>query len=345
MKIHHAAMDGGRAAAIAGELLDDTPEGRPVAASDEPWIPDREPSIPWLAADTLRTLVGKPKRAIEATRRVASGIRARGSSAHQAATEAAPSDKAPLFEAPATVFNRSLTPSRSVGLSDVSFEDVRAIKNAFGTTVNDVVLAACCASLQSWLATHGGVPERPLIATVPVSVRHDGDEAGNRVSVIRVHLPMDLDDSVERLLTIHEETDRQKRRHRSKGGGDVLKNFADIVTNVTMPWFLTHLMGFYSSRHLADHVPPLWNVVISNIAGPPVPLYTAGARLTHLFPLGPVQQGSGLNITVMSAVDRLCFGALACPELVPDVQEIATGFVDEIERLGNCINRATGESD
>jgi hypothetical protein len=151
---------------------------------------------------------------------------------------------------------------------------------------------------------------------------------------------MDLDDSVERLLAIHEETNRQKLRHRSKGGGDVLRDFADIVTNVTVPWFLTHLMGFYSSHHLADRVPPLWNLVISNIAGPAVPLYTAGARLTHLFPFGPVQQGSGLNITVMSVVDRLCFGALACTELVPDVQDIATGFVDEIERLKGCIGRA-----
>jgi diacylglycerol O-acyltransferase len=336
MKIHHAAMDGGRAAAIAGELLDDTPEGRSVPPPDGRWIPDYEPSIPWLAADTLRTLLGKPRRAVEATRRVASAVRTRRKTEPRSSRRSVP-EKIPLFEAPPTPFNRALTPNRSVGLSDVSFEDVKAIKQAFGTTVNDVVLAACCASLRSWLTEHGGLPERSLIATVPVSVRRDGDEAANRVSVIRVHLPMDVDGSVERLLAIHEETDRQKAQHRGKGGGDVLRNFADIVTNVTVPWFLTHLMSFYSSRHLADRVPPLWNLVISNIAGPPVPLYTAGARLTHLFPLGPVQQGSGLNITVMSVVDRLCFGALACTELVPDVQDIATGFVDEIERLRACV--------
>ncbi len=333
MKIHHAAMDGGRAAAIAGELLDVDAEGRPAPAPDEPWVPDREPSIPWLAADTIRTLVGKPHRAIEATRRVASTVRARRSSKPQISPELAPPAKASLFDAPPTPFNRALTPARSVGLSDVSFEDVQRIKRAFGTTVNDVVLAGCCASLRLWLGTHGGLPERPLVATVPVAVRQEGDLAGNRVSVIRVHLPIHLEESVNRLLTIHEETERQKSRHRGGGGGDVLANFADIVTNVTVPWILTHLMGLYSSRHVADRVPPLWNLVISNIAGPPVPLYTTGARLTHLFPLGPVQQGSGLNITVMSAVDRLCFGALACTELVPDVQDIATGFVDEIEQL------------
>jgi len=335
MKIHHAAMDGGRSAAIAGELMDTSPEGREIPSHGEPWIPDREPSIPWLAADTLRTLAGKPRRAVEAATKMASAVRGKERSQPAPSDDTDVSEKAPLFEAPPTPFNGALTPNRSVALTDVSLEDVKAIKRAFGTTVNDTVLAACCASLRSWLRAHGGLPERPLVATVPVSVRHDGDQAGNRVSVIRVHLPIQIDDPLERLMTINEETARQKKRHRKGGGGDILKNFADLVNNITVPWMATHFIGFFSSRHLADRVPPLWNLIISNIAGPPVPLYTAGTRLTHLFPLGPVQQGSGLNITVMSAVDRLCFGALACTEMVPDLQDIATGFAREIDVLRN----------
>ena len=106
-----------------------------------------------------------------------------------------------------------------MAFADVSLDDVKAIKRAFGTTVNDVVLAACCASLRSWLAAHGGLPERPLVATVPVSVRQDGDQDGNRVSVIRVHLPIQSDDPVERLMAINEETTAAKKRHRSGGGG------------------------------------------------------------------------------------------------------------------------------
>ncbi|MFZ1866844.1 MAG: wax ester/triacylglycerol synthase family O-acyltransferase [Polyangiales bacterium] len=333
MKIHHAAMDGGRAAAIASQLLDTSLEGGEDPPPGEPWIPDREPSVSWLAADTVKTLVGKPRRAAQAAARVASAVRARGR-----APQAPKSDRpAPpsLFDSPPTPFNGALTSNRSVALADVAFDDVKAIKRAFGTTVNDVVLAACTASLRSWLLAHGGLPDRPLVATVPVSVRHEGEDAGNRVSVIRVHLPIQSEDPVARLMSIHEETAQRKERHNlgGGGGGDVLRNFADVVSNISVPWILTHVMSLYSSWHLADRVPPLWNLVISNIAGPPKPLYSQGALLTHLFPLGPVQQGSGLNITVMSVVDRLCFGALACADLVPDVEDLGTGFVDEIERL------------
>ncbi len=333
MKIHHAAMDGGRSAAIAGELMDTSPEGRVIPPPEEPWLPDREPTIPWLAADTLRTLAGKPRRAVEAATKMVEAVRDKGGSQPAAPADHEASEKPPLFEAPPTMFNGALTPNRSVAFADVSFDEVKAIKSAFGTTVNDVVLAGCCGALRSWLGKHGGLPDRPLVATVPVSVRHEGDRAGNRVSVIRVHLPIQSEDPLDRLIAINQETSRRKRQHSKSGGGDILKNFADLVTNITVPWMATHFMGFFSSRHLADRVPPLWNLIISNIAGPPVPLYTAGTRLTHLFPLGPVQQGSGLNITVMSVVDRLCFGALACAELVPDLQDIATGFVREIELL------------
>jgi len=330
MKIHHAAMDGGRSAAIAGELLDTSPEGRTIPPPEEPWVPDREPTIPWLAADTLRTLTGKPRRAARAATKMLSATRGK---ARAQAVDTLVSDKPLPFDPPPTSFNGALTPKRSVALADVSLEDVKAIKRAFGTTVNDVVLAACCASLRSWLRGHGGLPGRPLVTLVPVSVRHAGDEAGNRVSALRVHLRVQSDDAVGRLMSINEETTRQKNQVKRGGGGDVLLNVADLVTNITVPWIATHFMGFYSSRHLADRVPPLWNLVISNIIGPRVPLYTRGARLCQLFPLGPVQQGSGLNITVMSVVDRLCFGALACTDLVPDVQEIAAGFAKEIEAL------------
>lgn len=340
MKIHHAAMDGGQSAAIASLLMDISPDGAEIPPPEQPWLPDRMPSLPWLAADTVRTLMGKPRRALKAATRIAAASRAKSSSQTVPPADALAPEKPPLFEAPPTPFNRALTPHRSVAFADVSFDDVKEIKKAFGTTVNDVVLAACCASLRSWLSAHGGLPDRPLVATVPVSVRHGGENEGNRISVIRAHLPIQLSDPVERLRTINEETSREKRRHGRGGGGDVLKDVADLITNMTVPWLTTHLIGLISSQRLADKVPPLWNLVISNIPGPSVPLYASGARLTKLFPLGPAQQGSGLDITVMSVADRLCLGAMACTELVPEVQEIADGFANEIAVLKARIESA-----
>jgi diacylglycerol O-acyltransferase len=224
-------------------------------------------------------------------------------------------------------------------MADVAFDDVKAIKNAFGTTVNDVVLAASCGTLRSWLRAHGGLPARPLVANVPVTVRTEGeDEAGNRVSMILVHLPVQTDDPVERLMAISSETRRAKEQH-AGARGDVFRQATDLLTNLTVPWILIHAVELYSRSDLADRLPFLWNLVISNLPGPQIPLYCGGAKLLRLYPFGPAQQGSGLNLTVMSTLDRLCLGAMACKRMVPDVEDIATGFVTEIAILKACADR------
>jgi hypothetical protein len=147
-----------------------------------------------------------------------------------------------------------------------------------------------------------------------------------------VHLPVQIHDPVERLMVIHANTRRAKAEH-GEIRGDVFQKFTDVVTNLMAPWLLTHAVGLYSSSHLADRLPILWNLVISNVPGPAAPLYCGGGRALRIYPLGPVQQGSGLNLTVLSTLDRLCLGAMACKELVPDVEDIATGFVHGVEEL------------
>jgi WS/DGAT/MGAT family acyltransferase len=330
-KVHHAAMDGGQVVALLlGCLFDPTPEGRTVPPPAEPWMPEPEPSLAWFAADTARSLLVRPLHAIRAIGDVAtSALTYRGSRGNPAG----------LFEAPATPFNGALTPHRSVALTDVAFDDLKTIKRAFGTTINDVVLAASCGALRSWLLAHGGLPERPLVVNMPVAVRNTGEEdAGNRVSMVLVHLPVQIDDPVERLIAIRAETQRAKAKH-AQAGADVFRQFTDVLTNLTTPWFLTHAMELYSSAHVADRLPFPWNLVISNLPGPAVPLYCGAAKLVRVYPLGPVQQGSGLNLTVLSVMDRLCFGALACKELVPDVEDLATGFVDATEELRGLAER------
>ena len=328
-KVHHAAMDGGKVVALLlGCLFDLSPEGTEIPPPDEEWRPEPWPSRAWFAADTARSLATKPLHALRALTDVAGALRERLTGDRDRAEGAAR-----LFEAPATAFTGALTPHRSIGLADASFADVRAIKRHFGTTVNDVVLAASAGALRTWLLDHGGLPDRPLVVNVPVAVRGSGeDDAGNRVSMILVHLPVQEPDPAERLRAIHAETRRAKETH-GRAGGDVFEHVADVLTHVTVPWVLTHVMELYSSTHAADRLPVLWNLVISNLPGPPVTLYCAGAEVRRVYPLGPVQQGSGLNLTVLSVGDRLCLGAMACQEMVPDPDRIAAAFVDEVRRL------------
>jgi diacylglycerol O-acyltransferase len=332
-KIHHAAMDGGRLVGLIGALLDLTPEGRELSPPEEDWTADHEPTFWWLAADAARALAAKPFGALRSISQVGTTILG-----GTRPSRAGKGDAAKLFEAPSTPLNGALSPQRVVAMADVAFDDVKVIKKAFGTTVNDVVLAASCGALRSWLLAHGGLPERPLVANVPVTVRTEGqDETGNRVSMILAHLPVMTEDPLERLLTIYVGTQRAKKLH-GNAKGDVFRQTTDLLTNITVPWLLTHAVEVYSRGHLADRLPFLWNVVISNLPGPPVPLYCAGARLLRLYPFGPVQQGSGLNLTVMSTVDRLCLGAMACKRMVPDVEDIATGFTAEIAILRNLVD-------
>ena len=332
-KVHHATMDGGRGAALMGQLFSTEPHGE-VPPPEEPWVPETEPTTPWLVADTVRTLLGKPRRVAAAATGIVSGLRGGEAKGDEPAKEDTP-DKPGLFEAPPTRFNRVLTPNRSVALCDVPLEDVKNVGRALGATVNDVVLAASCASLRSWLLSHGGLPDRPLIGVVPVSLREEGDHGeGNRVTVMRVRLPIDIEDPIERVRAIHTVT-RSEKKGQNRSGGGMVKHVVDILVNTSTPWLLTEIFARYSL--IAERIPPMWNVVISNIAGSPVPLYFGGARLRQLYPLGPVQQGAGLNITVLSTDGRLCFGAMACTDLVPDVQEIASEFEAEIGRLKELV--------
>jgi WS/DGAT/MGAT family acyltransferase len=330
-------MDGGQVVALLlGCLFDSTPEGRTVPPPGKAWVPDREPSLAWFAADTARSLATRPLHAIRAI-----------GDAVKTIIQPAPVQRgsrgksASLFEAPATMFNGALTPHRSVAFADVAFGDLKTIKRAFDTTINDVVLAACCDAVRSWLLARGGLPDGPLVVNVPVTVRSDGEEdTGNRVSMILVHLPVEIDDPVERLMAIRADTRRAKAEH-DQAGGDVLQQFSSVLTNITVPWLLTHVMELYSSAHVADRLPFPWNLVVSNLPGPTVPLYCGAARVLRVYPLGPVQQGSGLNITVLSTMDRMCFGAMACRELVPDVEELATGFVHATEALRKLAEQRT----
>ncbi|CAN5807592.1 wax ester/triacylglycerol synthase family O-acyltransferase [soil metagenome] len=331
-KMHHSAIDGASGADLMAHIFDLDPDDVTVPPDDGSWQPEQAPSDLSLAAKALATQATSPVRMV---RLMGKTVGSMADIVRQRVGR--PSDAVPSpmpFGAPRTPFSGAITSHRSVAFARTSLDDFKHVKNAFGTTVNDVVLAASAVSLRHWLIDRGGLPDKPLVASVPVSVRGDDSEGlGNQVSAMLVNLPVQLDDPAAILGEIQQNTKGAKELHGAIGA-DMLQDWSEFAP----PAVLARVARFYSSWNLADHHAPMHNLVISNMPGPPIPLYCAGARVLSTYPMGPVMEGAGLNITVLSNMGNVDFGAIACRELVPDIWDIATGFsaaVDELVKLAD----------
>ncbi len=331
-KIHHSMMDGGQGADLMASIFDLGPEGGGVAPPDHEWLPDSIPSVPRLVADSVTSLLGRQRYVPAALGHSASGM----VSMARTWLGQRVSGSAPPLTGPSTSFNGSLTSRRSVCLTRVDLDTVLGIRRAFGTTVNDVVLAASGTALRDYLLARGELPRSDLVAAVPVSAHrevHDS-EVANQVSNMMVNLPLHPDDPGERLTAVHANTTDSKALQ-SAFGPDSLQE----LTSFTLPPVMTAAARLYSGLGLARLHPPVLNLVISNVPGPPVDLYCSGARVTGIFPMGPVMEGSGVNITVLSEARHLNVGIMACPDLLDDVDELGRGFVSAVEELADLAAR------
>jgi WS/DGAT/MGAT family acyltransferase len=233
--------------------------------------------------------------------------------------------------APRTIFNHAITARRSVAYTSVPLDDIKTIKKAFGTTVNDVVLTVAAGALRRYLEQHDEIPDKSLIATVPVSVRGDDDKesvGSNQVSALFTTLATDIEDPVARLMVIHEANKGAKEEHKAIGA-DMLQNWAEFAA----PTMFSLAARAYSGLKLADRHPVIHNLVISNVPGPPMPLYFAGAQLTALYPLGPIFDGAALNITVLSYMDDVDWGFIANPDTVPGLWDLANAVPESLAQL------------
>ncbi|HEY5154907.1 MAG TPA: wax ester/triacylglycerol synthase family O-acyltransferase [Acidimicrobiales bacterium] len=317
-KVHHAAIDGASGEELMVAILDLEPDPEPQPDPEVPWAPDPIPSDTELLAYATWSLAQQPVKAVGAIKRtVESALRVREQNRQPNITP----PPAP-FSAPATSFNGPITPERSFAASSLPLAEVKAVKNAFGCTVNDVVLTMCAGALRSYLDAHGETPDAPLVAMVPMSVRSEDQKGthGNQVTSMLTSLATDLDDPVDRLRHIHDNMARAKEQTNAIGA-DTLQDWAEFAA----PAIFGRAARLYSNTKMAGHR-PLFNVTISNVPGPPFPLYVAGARMVDVFPMGPIYDGGALNITLMSYLDRLDFGLVACPDLLEDVWMIADGL-------------------
>ncbi len=224
------------------------------------------------------------------------------------------------LSAPRTSINVAVHARRRVAFAAASLDDAKALKNAMGTTVNDVVLAMCAGALRTYLLAGDELPDIPLVSVVPVSVTPDIAElkGSNKVSAMFVQLPAHIDDPLERLRFIHEGTKGAKEEHKALGA-TTLQNWAEHAT----PNVFAAAARLYTGMKLADRHRPLANLVISNVPGPDVPLYLGGSQMLGMFPLGPVMDGMGLNITIMSYLGVLYWGLASDARAVPRLWDIA----------------------
>jgi diacylglycerol O-acyltransferase / wax synthase len=322
-KTHHAAIDGVSGAELIAALVDLTPDAPDPDPPAEQWTPDPVPSDVELVADSLSTLVRQPLRGIRATQRLVRAV-----TRDQLARRR--HDVTSATDAPPTILNVAVTPHRRIALVELSLDEVKAVKAAAGTTVNDVVLAMCGGALRAYLRGRDVLPEQPLVAFVPLSTRPEDqkDTLGNQVSVIYSTLATDVDDPLERLRHIHDSMKGAKEQHNAVGAA-TLTDWTEIAGPS-----VAALAGRATSRFgLIQRLRISANVVISNVPGPPIPLYVAGAALEAIYPIGPVADGSALNITVMSYGDRLHVGLTADREAIPDIEELADDVRDALAEL------------
>jgi WS/DGAT/MGAT family acyltransferase len=332
-KMHHAAVDGVSGAEVMSILLDDTtgrdhePAHTVVAESFPSEVEMFARGLVGLMSQPLRVMRAGPTalphlddvptirhlpgvRAIaRSSRLIRRAIRNGGSTAPQGTD----------ITAPRTRFQARVSPHRRVAFGSLSLTEVKAIKNTFGCTVNDVVMAICTAGLRSWLDECGELPTEPLAGFVPMSVRTPEQQGtfGNRVSVMLTELPTDTPDPVERLRRIKEAMHSAKERQRALPASLLqdANHFIPPALFAQAARATSRLAGVRGLRQPA-------NVMISNVPGPATPLYLGGARQRAQFPVSGVLDGIGINITVMSYQDSLEFGIVVDRDLVDDPSSI-----------------------
>jgi diacylglycerol O-acyltransferase / wax synthase len=235
------------------------------------------------------------------------------------------------FAAPQTAFNATVTGHRNVSFTQLDLEDIKKVKNHFGVKVNDVVMALVAGVLRQFLQDRGELPETSLIAMVPVSVHEKSDRPGrNQVSGMFSRLETQIADPAERLRAIAEANSAAKE-HSSAIGATLLQDWSQFAA----PAVFGIAMRVYARTRLTESL-PVHNLVISNVPGPAMPLYFLGSEVNAMYPLGPIFHGSGLNITVMSLNGKLDVGIVSCPELLPDLWDLADDFQVALEELLNA---------
>jgi len=332
-KVHHAAIDGKAGVVLARAMLDLEPNPPPIPQPAS-GSPGGEPATTTL----LKTALASQARLSARLIKLIPGLLKVGSHAAGDAigsrlqslvgAKRRRADGLPVF-APRTLLNGSIDGERALAGTSVPLADLKRIAAALGGTVNDTVLAICSGGLRRYLEAHDALPDRSLLAAIPVSLRAEGDESLNtQATMLRTSLATDLEDPRERYDAVRASSARMKQT-----AAETRSVIPMDFPSLGMPWLLPGLASLYERAHVADRVDPVVNLVISNVPGPQVPLYMSGARMLTYYPLSIVTHGFALNITVESYNGTLYFGLAACRRALPDLRSLAACIEEARDEL------------
>ena len=326
VKVHHSTMDGLAGMATLGVTYDFAPGAEHENLPQSIVPPDAEPSdLIELTSTAVGDFIRQGWRAAKSLPGVVRALR-----------KAAPNfgrDARFLYsyvkDMPRTPFNKAISEHRIYATSSLPLDEVRAFAKSRGATINDVVLALCAGALRRYLAERGALPEKPLRAGLPVSVRPPGNaQLNNQVFFTLSHLPTDVAEPLARLAAA--QTAGQEAKI-------LFADMRDLVTTdisvIGAPLVAMGLTRLWAGARAANYLSPFFNVAISNVPGPRQTMYCAGAPATHYFPVSIPYHGCALNITVQSYLDQLDFGLVACSETVPDAQRIADFIVEDFTAM------------
>ncbi len=336
-KVHHAILDGVSGASMLAVFLDLNPRTRLVPTSIESWDPDPLPGRARMLRYAASSMSQQPARALS-TLNAGVEVIADVGMHNRDLLRRGESSPPGFFSAPRTSLNGAVSNRKRFSSLSIPLEDAKLIRRTFGGTVNDVILTGVAGGLRRLLDERGEVAEA-LVAMVPVSTRPDdeGDALGNQISAMLVTLATDVDDPLQRLAIIAQSTrvaKEQEQLHR----GRVLGNLAQI----SAPAIVSRVARAVAGTKMFDRVRPPFNVMVSSIKGPDFSLFCAGSRVSALYPVGPIAEGVGLNVTIFSYLDQLHFGLLSCRKLLPELDNLAVSIDDALGELVGCALDARG---
>ncbi len=327
-QIHHAVLDGQAGVLLSQALFDMTPAPRALPRGHA-----AQPEHPGTLALAAAALRHDAAQYVKLLRHLPDVVRTLAGLIGPSPGGKAPPKTGGLGQnfsvGPKTPLNVPITGERGFATVSLPLVALKALAEAHEAKLNDIVLALCGGALRRWLAAHGGVPDKPLIATMPISLREGGNtDFSVQATLSLVNLNTHIADPVQRLRAIRDAAGAMKSLAR-RARGVIPTDFPSLGT----PWLLQALAALYARSTAIEAMPPIANLVISNVPGPPVPLYAAGARMTAYWPLSIVEHGIGLNVTVMSYAGDMGFGFTTARCAVPDARELSIALVAAFDEL------------